>query len=208
MIVKLLGTLDSLTEETANLTIGGVTYAVMIPRTVYECLTADGAMGSEISLHTFYYIESGVGLGNLLPRIVGFLDARDLDFFHLLTTVPGFSVKKALRAMAAPTADIIRAIETDDAAALRRLPEVGNKTAQKIIVELAGKTGGFGFDVVSRVSRIPALGALPEYQAEAASVLAQLQYTPQEAAHLVRRTAEAHPGITTAEELIQKVFRK
>jgi holliday junction DNA helicase RuvA len=209
MIVRIRGILDSVRGDQALVEVGGIVYGVLVSPAVSERLTTSGLVGQEVPFHTMHYIEGGVGMGNLIPRLVGFLSSSDLEFFSLLTTVPGLGVRKALRAMAVSARDFARAIELNDLLTLKRLPEIGNKTAQKIVMELKGKAAVFAY---LREDEIPAAatplsGLGEEYQIEAYEVLLQLQYSPDDARALVAQVVKAHPEIKTSDSLIQEVFR-
>ncbi len=208
MIARITGVLESVLDDRALVGIGGITYEVLITRAVGDRLIKQGSVGDEIIFHTMYYIEGGVGMGNLVPRLVGFLNESDLEFFGMMITVQGLSVKRSLRALALPVKDVAKAIELNDTATLKKLPEIGGKLAQKIIVELKGKVARFA---LLKEDDIPlsAITASPEeeYQREALDVLMQLQYSQDEAEKLVTQTASAHPEIDSSEELIQEIFR-
>ena len=66
----------------------------------------------EITFHTLYYIESSGGVGNLRPRLIGFTEELDREFFELLTTVGNLGTKTALRALTMPIAEMAAAIDT------------------------------------------------------------------------------------------------
>jgi len=208
LIARITGKLVSVSDERALVEVNGITYAVFITRAVGERLIATGKVGENISLFTMNYIEGNVGMGNLIPRLVGFLNESDLEFFSLLITVQGLSVKRALKALTVPVKEMARAIELSDMAALKSLPEIGGKLAQKIVVELKGKVARFA---LLREEEIPAhsvLSSREEYQQEAVEILVQLQYSRAEAESIVARTAASRPDITTSEALIQEIFRK
>jgi Holliday junction DNA helicase RuvA len=203
------GILTGVEKDRALVEINGITYGIFISRAVAERLIATGKIGEEVTFHTFSYIEGNPALGNLIPRMVGFPNRTDLDFFSMLTTVQGLGVKKALRALTIPVKDVARAIELDDVATLKKLPEIGGKTAQKIVMELKGKAARFA---LLREEEIQAAGMETgmeeEYLRDAVDILIQLQYTQSEAENMVRQAVKAHPGINTAEELIQEIFKR
>lgn len=208
MISGISGKLVSVSDDRALIELNGITYTVMITRAVGERLTATGKVGNEVSFFTNYYIEGSMGMGNLIPRLVGFLNETDLEFFLKLITVQGLSVKRSLKALTIPVKEVARAIELNDLDTLKKLPEIGGKTAQKIIVELKGKVAKFA---LLREEEIPAgeFFGIPEaeYQREAVEILLQLQYSQSESESIVRRTSASHPEITTSDELIQEIFR-
>lgn len=209
MIVRIRGKLVSVTDDHALVEINGITYMVFITRAVGERLLAGGKVGSEVHFYTMNYIEGSMGMGNLIPRLVGFLNETDLEFFTKLITVQGLSVKKSLKALIIPVKDMARAIELNDMETLKKLPEIGGKTAQKIIVELKGKVAKFALLREEEVVFTGTYGKPEaEYQREALAVLLQLQYSETEAENIIHRMVALHPDITTSEELIKEIFRK
>ncbi|MCE5251277.1 hypothetical protein LLG96_13760 [bacterium] len=203
------GILSGVEKDLALLEIQGITYGIYITQAVADRLIASGKVGQEVVFHTFSYVEGNPGLGNLFPRIVGFPNKTDLDFFLMLTTVQGLGVKRALRTLTIPVKDMARAIELDDVAALKKLPEIGGKTAQKIIVELKGKAARFALLREEEVLAAAVTGGMEEeFQRDAVDILMQLQYNQQEAEQLVIQTVKTHPDITAAEELIQEIFKR
>ena len=208
MISGIRGKLVSVSDDRALIDLNGITYTVMITRAVGERLIATGKVGNEVSFFTNYYIEGSMGMGNLIPRLVGFLNETDLEFFSKLITVQGLSVKRSLKALTIPVKEVARAIELNDLDTLKKLPEIGGKTAQKIIGELNGKVAKFA---LLREEEIPAgeFFGIPEaeYQREAVEILLQLQYSQSEAESIVRRTSASHPEVITSDELIQEIFR-
>ena len=145
MIARLEGILDSV--DPAGLAVvwpgegraGGVAYEVMVPASSMPGLAA--SVGQRISLRTFQYLEQQAQGASFLPRMVGFVSEDDERLFELLTKVKGLGVKRALRAMAAPSGDIAMAIAGGDVAGLKGLPEIGKKLAETIILELKDKVG-------------------------------------------------------------------
>jgi Holliday junction DNA helicase RuvA len=209
VIVRVHGRLEAVRGEQALVEVGGFTIGIFISPWVGERLVDTGMVGRDVTFHTMYYIEGGFGMGNLIPRLVGFLSEDDMEFFTLLITVQGLGVRKALRALMIPSRDMARAIEMNDLLTLKRLPEIGSKTAQKIVMELRGKVTGFAHLGEGEIpSAAPVGGMDEEYQREAHEVLLQLQYTETEASELVVRTSRARPDITTSQELIQEIFRR
>jgi len=209
VIARIRGTLVSVNDGEALLELNGITYAVLITPPVEERLIATGKIGQEVTFHIMHYVEGSVGMGNLIPRLVGFLNRTDLDFFLMLITVQGLGVKKALRSLIIPVKDVARAIELNNITTLKKLPEIGSKIAQKIVVELKGKAAKFA---LLREEELPETkmekGIEEEFQLEAIEILKQLQYHESEARDIVRHTVEECPDITTAEELIQEIFNR
>jgi Holliday junction DNA helicase RuvA len=143
MITRISGVLESLEGLEAVVRVeGGLWYQVLVP--AYEVERLRARIGGGITLHTVHYLESQGQGASYVPRLVGFASAQDRRFFELLVAnVEGFGPRKALRALAQDPAQIARAILGADAAWLSKLPEIGKKTAEKVILELKGKVAPF-----------------------------------------------------------------
>jgi holliday junction DNA helicase RuvA len=143
MISRIAGTLEAIEglEATVQPGGGGICYQVLLPAYLAERLRPQ--VGRSVTLHTIQYLE-GQGQGSsYIPRLIGFATPHERRFFDLLTSVDGFGNRKALRALAQEPASIARAIAGADAAWLSQLPEIGKKTAEKVILELKGKVQPF-----------------------------------------------------------------
>ena len=96
-----------------------------------------------MTFHTIFYLEGDASGGNLEPRLIGFLRREDKRFFEKFITVKGIGPKKALKALIYPAGEIAQAIESKDTRFLRQLPSIGNRMAEQIVAELAGKVKEF-----------------------------------------------------------------
>jgi len=201
MIARIEGTLVTLDAETALVQVGPVAYEVMLPGYCVSALS--GQLGTDITLCTMEYYEGTLGGGNLIPRMVGFLNAAERDFFTKFISVKGLGIKKGLRALNMPIANIADFIESGDEKMLLSLPGVGKRMAQQIVAELKGKLQTF------------ALGAEPgrpepkfkPYQGEALEILVAWGEKRNEAMELIELACQRHPDITTAEALVPLVYR-
>ena len=130
MIAHLTGTVRHLTTEKVVLEVGGVGYSISItPRT-----STNIVMGSEISLSTTLIVREDS------MTLFGFLDSRDRDIYETLQSVTGIGPKVALAITGALTPDeLARAISLEDIAAIEKVPGIGRKGAQRLILELKGK---------------------------------------------------------------------
>ncbi|MCD8022390.1 MAG: Holliday junction branch migration protein RuvA, partial [Lachnospiraceae bacterium] len=92
------------------------------------------ARGQEVQVFTWLSVSQDAF------RLYGFLDEDDLDIFKLLINVSGVGPKAALGILSVLTADALRlAVLSDDVKAIAKAPGIGNKTAQKVILELKDK---------------------------------------------------------------------
>ncbi|HIA20407.1 MAG TPA: Holliday junction DNA helicase RuvA, partial [Planctomycetaceae bacterium] len=147
MITNISGTLTQLVEDRATLQVGPLAYEVLIPEFVRRQLQA--SMGQEISLHTIFYLDGNPTQGRLSPRLVGFLNQVEREFFELFCSVDGVGAKKALRAMVRPVKDVATLIENQDVKGLSGLPGVGPATGERIIAKLRRKMPKFALLVTA-----------------------------------------------------------
>ena len=208
MISCIKGTLTQITDDHALVENGGVYYEILLPSGLAERLKSNGQVGSDIEFKTIHYIEAGDKKSNHYPKLVGFTNGIDREFFSLFTQVPGLGIKKALKSLVLPIKDIATAIETKDASTLNRLPGVGGRLAEKIIAELNGKTSKYALSredkPLAKKDRKQDLGPI---ETEALEVLTQLQYKRQEAEDMIAKAVQAGPKVTKVEDLISLIFR-
>jgi Holliday junction DNA helicase RuvA len=203
MIARIAGKLEQVSETQVLLdTGGGLWYEVLIPRCDLEHHSS--RLGQEILLHTIHYFEGDPTRGQQQPRLIGFLTEQAREFFRLFTTVKGLGTRKALRALVKPVGQIAAAIGAKDAGLLKALPEIGPRSAERIITELHDKVGDY---VEGTYAGAPAQAELSEAAADAVIALIQLGEKRPDARALVERVAAVAPELQTPEEILQHVYR-
>jgi Holliday junction DNA helicase RuvA len=201
MISRIAGMLEQVTQASALIdTQAGLWYEVLCPAFDLERLAR--RVGQEAVLHTIHYLEGNPSHGVVTPRLVGFLQESDRDFFRLYTTVKGIGVRKALRSLVRPVPEVAAAIQAKDARFLVALPEVGKRTAEQIIAELHGKVDAFA--APSAPQQPAAMSAAAQ---EAVAVLVQLGERRPDALALIERVAAVAPELETPEAIIQSAYR-
>jgi Holliday junction DNA helicase RuvA len=206
MISRIVGTLESIEglEAIISPAGSGLSYQVLIP--VYLAERLRPQIGRSVTLFTLEYLE-GQGQGSsYIPRLVGFASAQERRFFDLLTSVDGFGNRKALRALAQEPASIARAIAGADAAWLSQLPEIGKKTAEKVILELKSKVQPFltadeirGLDAAAAVT-------VTGPAEEAIAALIALGETRPDAERRVRTAILKNAGLSTADQILAAAY--
>jgi holliday junction DNA helicase RuvA len=159
------------------------------------------------TFYTIYYIDGGLGGGHLTPKLVGFLEPIDREFFEAFTTVPGVGFMKALKCLVQPLNEIARAIERGDTEFLQGLPHIGAKTAERIVTELKGKMSKFALAHSTQPLSIEK-ESVSELKEEALAVLLQLEYSRSEAHRMVDEIFAKHKNLKTTEEFLRRVFEQ
>jgi Holliday junction DNA helicase RuvA len=204
MISRITGTIIHLREDRVTVEHDGIAYDILIPGGIVHRLRQ--MRGKQVTLYTFHYLEGGMGGSNAIPRLAGFMNDIDREFFEKLITVPGMGIRVALKALSAPVQSIARAIESKDVAALVSLPGVGKRTAEKIIAELNGKLAKFA--LIRDDTELTTPEREPDFKDEVLEVLLQLGYGAEESELLLRQGLSSNSEVETAEELIHEIFKQ
>lgn len=132
MIARIEGTLvHRELERVEILTSGGVAYECLIPLSVYETLPANG---QNLMLHTHLVVREDAW------QLYGFRLAHERAVFQKLLGAKGVGPALALGILSALTAErVVRALREKDVVTLTRVPRVGRKKAEQIILDLADK---------------------------------------------------------------------
>jgi Holliday junction DNA helicase RuvA len=162
------------------LDVHGVGYEVEAPMTTFYNLPV---VGSEVKLHTHLVVREDAHI------LFGFSSEADRVLFRSLIKVSGVGPKLALTLLSGLTADQFqRAIHDNDTHALVRLPGVGKKTAERLIIEMRDRLPEFGGGAMPEISvNFSPAAASPKQ--EAISALCALGYKPQDAAKMVQNIA-------------------
>jgi holliday junction DNA helicase RuvA len=189
--------------------VSSMCYEVYVPSGIASRLrhAAESDRRNPLTLFTIYYIDGAVGGGHLTPKLVGFLDPLDREFFEAFTTVPGVGFMRALKSLIRPLKEIANAIEHGDTEFLKELPYIGSKTAERIVTELKGKMAKFALapsEEPLSIEKEP----VSDLRAEAVQVLEQLEYSHAEAQRMTADILARHKGMKTIEEFLRKVFEQ
>lgn len=206
MISRLRGTLKQITDQFALVENGGLFYEVRLPSALADRLKDEHRLGAEIEFETIYYIEAGDRKSSHYPRLVGFTNPVDREFFSLFIQVSGMGVRKALKSLILPVSEIAAAIEMKDSDQLKRLPGVGTRLADKIVAELVGKCARFALAKDSEPLAAKTTKPQP-FVDEAMDILAQLQYSRTEAKEMINAAIKSNPKVAQAEDLISLIFK-
>jgi len=197
MIEHLTGTVIEKTPTSAIISAGGVGYGVLIPLATYERLPA---VGEQAALHTWLAVrEDGLTL-------YGFATREERDVFLLLTSVTGVGPKIGLGMLSGGGVEQVRtAIAHGDVGLLVKVPGVGRKLAERLVLELrekiqsAGAAGSISAD---------ATGTAAAVREETLAALIALGYNRLSAERAIRSALKDHAEVErSVESLIKASLR-
>ena len=204
MITKITGKLVAVAQDELTLAVDAFEHEVLISE--YTRRSLQNRLGDVISLHTIEYLEGNPMQGRLTPRMIGFLNVIEREFFDLFCSVDGVGVKKALRAMVRPVGEVASAIEDQDAKVLSSLPGIGPAMAERVIAKLRRKVPKFALLVARDVP--PEAAGKHDVISETYEVLRGLGHSEAEARKLVDGVLGSKKKFTDVQELLQIIYDK
>jgi len=194
MIGLLRGRILSKQPPRLLLDVQGVGYEIDAPMTTFYELPA---VGDETTLHTHLVVREDA------HTLYGFISLTDRDLFRNLLKVNGVGARLALTILSGMDASAFTAcVQGGDTGALVRLPGIGKKTAERLIIELRDRLDSASATAASATGA-PAGVAISPVE-DAVSALVGLGYRPQEASHMVRTLETAN---MTSEEIIRSALQ-
>jgi Holliday junction DNA helicase RuvA len=173
----------------------GVGYAVSVSLTTADTVPK---VGDRVTLHTILAVREDA------MQLFGFASAAERSMFTLLTSIQGIGGKTALGILSAATlTDLRKAVATGNVASLQRLPGIGKKTAERLVVELREKVIAIVPDGTATVD-VPAT----QVTEDAISALIALGYTRSAAERAVANAVSADPTLVDSpEKLVRAALR-
>ncbi len=192
MIGRLTGQLLKVTENTVLLDVGGVGYEIEVPDGAQMPLsvpTAGGVQAENLVLHTHLVVREDAQL------LYGFIQQTERDLFRNLIRINGVGPKMGLAILRTYSAsDLARCVSDDDYRALTKVPGVGKKTAERLLVELRNRQDLLPDEPLESAAPSPQRAQRAVID-EVEEALVALGYKPQYASQVVQQVAQ-DPDIT------------
>ncbi len=195
MIGRIQGILLDKQAPNILVDVHGIGYEIQVPLTAAYQLPE---LGQQVTLLTHFVVREDI------QQLFGFIDVPSRTLFRALIKVNGVGPKLALAILSSMDVnDFVRCVRDGNTAALVRLPGVGKKTAERLLIEMRDRLQEWSLshdtaDVAARTASI-------DYHSEAEAALTALGYKPQEATRAV--AAAAKHGARSSEELIRAALK-
>jgi len=193
MIGRLQGKVLSKQAPDLLLDVQGVGYEILVPlNTFFEIPD----IGATVTLHTHFVVREDA------QQLYGFSELEERALFRHLIKVNGVGPKMALAILSGMSAnEFARCVQKDEVVTLVKIPGVGKKTAERLLIEMRDKvTSILGDNLEETIEQVT-----QDISFEAESALTALGYRPQDAAKMVNRVAGDH--ITNSEQLIRAALK-
>jgi Holliday junction DNA helicase RuvA len=189
MIGQLRGRLADKRPNQVLVDVGGVGYLVAVPLSTYAAL---GELHTEVTLLIYTHVREDA------LALYGFLTAREKHLFELLISASGVGPSLALKILSGMSAEeLIPAIRGNDLARLTKIPGVGRKTAERMVVELKDK-----LESMAVVEEKQAVASPAGIEADVVSALVNLGYDGRTAESAVAEGKRA-AGTSNFEKLLK-----
>lgn len=194
MIGRVRGVLAHKQPPHLLIDVHGVGYEIEAPMSTFYVLPA---LGDEVTLYTHLVVREDS------HALFGFARETERRLFRNLLRVNGVGARLALGILSGvSTEEFVRCVYEQDTGALTRLPGVGRKTAERLIMEMKDRLSEWEGPGVAAAP--PVAGGAGRPAAEAVSALVALGYKPQEAGRMVRGVDTRGLG---SEEIIRRALQ-
>lgn len=198
MITFLSGKLVDKRPTEAVLDVGGVGYLVQIPASSFERLPD---AGEAAHLHTVLHVREDA------MQLFGFATTAERRVFETMLAVSGVGPRLALAALSAMSpAELRESVMAGETAMLTRIPGVGRKTAERMIVELKDRMAAL--DDVGPSMPVSGGEDRSEARSDALAALISLGFGRAAAEKALRKAIKSRPEMRSAEEMIRMALRE
>ena len=198
MIGRIRGILVDKKPPEIQVDVGGICYEVQVPMsTLYQL----PEVGKELNLHTHFVVREDAQL------LYGFFEEKDKSMFRSLIKINGVGPKMALGILSSMEADeFVRAVRSNDINAMVKMPGIGKKTAERLLIEMRDRLSDWDAGGEER-SAPSAASVSASITNDAETALVSLGYKPQQAAHAIAQVLKANSEIEDSEQLIRQSLK-
>lgn len=199
MYAYMIGKVADVSEDNLVLEVGHIGYNIRIPGSVVPLLPP---IGEQVKIYTYTSVREDA------LQLFGFLSKDDLEMYKLLIGVSGIGPKGGLALLSVMSADDVRlAVISQDAKAIAKAPGIGNKTAQRIILELKDRISLEDTFVARENAAVVSAQASGFNQArtEAVEALTALGYSASDALRAVKAVEQEDMDV---EDLLKAALKK
>ena len=173
--------------------VAGITYEILVPMSTLYQLPESGEL---VRLHTHFSVREDA------QTLYGFFDAETKKMFRSLVRVNGVGPKMALGILSGMSVeDFVQAVRNNDSEAMVRMPGIGKKTAERLMIEMRDKMIEWGSD--DNVGSDLSSQTKSSFTKDAEIAMINLGYKPQQAARAIAQVLKVNPEINDSEELIR-----
>lgn len=199
MIGRIRGTLleKQLTEILVD--VNGIAYEISVPMsTLYQL----PEIGQGLVLNTHLAVREDAQV------LYGFVEMAEKNLFRALIKVSGVGPKLALAILSGMAVDdFVRTVNANDVASLVRMPGVGKKTAERLIIEMRDKLAEWGPSMSAGHDETALPGGEVSISAEAETALVSLGYKPAEASRTIAQVLKENSDVADSESLIRLALK-
>ena len=200
MITYLEGKLFKKEDDRIVVLVNGIGYEILLPAVIRQTYNSKN-VGEEVQVHISYHQRER----QPKPILIGFNLEVEREFFEKFIRVENIGIAKAVKALVLPIPAIARAIEARDIDVLKKLKDIGERTAEKIVAFLHGKVGKFA---LMRDDMLPPATEPEDIKKQVVEVLVkELGHKISEARQMVNNAFKSRPDIVTPEELFEEAYR-
>jgi Holliday junction DNA helicase RuvA len=182
MIGQLRGKLAEKRPNSVLVDVGGVGYVVAVSLSTYAAL---GELHTEVTLLVHTHVREDA------LALYGFISAREKQLFEMLISASGVGPSLALKILSGMSVEeLVPAIRGNDLARLTKIPGVGRKTAERMVVELKDRLDAMGAEVMMKPRAASAAG-VTDVEADVVSALVNLGYDARAAEEAVAAGAKS-----------------
>ena len=193
MIGQIEGTIIEKNPPEILVEVAGITYELLVPMSTLYQLPESGEV---VRLHTHFSVREDA------QTLYGFFDAETKKMFRSLVRVNGVGPKMALGILSGMSVeDFVQTVRNNDSEAMIRMPGIGKKTAERLMIEMRDKMIEWGSD--NDVGSDLSSQTKSSFTKDAEIAMINLGYKPQQAARAIAQVLKVNPEINDSEELIR-----